>query len=354
LKNAGYDSNIYYGAAGEPVQDITFTAGPAFYVYLPIKRKLIFSVYESPQYVYFKETERERNWDNYFRGNVYLVLNRIFASVEIGSSQVKQKWSTEIDLRVLRKEKSVRGSLLWQPATKTSFNLSCRMARYNYGESDLEKLIYAAKLNRDETFLNFTAYREITSRARLFLDTEYGLFDFENPASLKNSKSYAGYGGFEFSPLGKITGRVKVGYKYFDPDWPQRKDYRGIVGDSNISVRLMRAFAVRAFYRRDIQFSVWYDSTYYLEDQYGAGVSVYLSENIRLDYDYNQGRNDYPQELDIPERLHEYDTHSVGIYFRLRKDAAFGIIASRWVRNSNLDWEDDQRDFVGFNLAYNF
>jgi hypothetical protein len=54
------------------------------------------------------------------------------------------------------------------------------------------------------------------------------------------------------------------------------------------------------------------------------------------------------------KRLDIYQVHSVGIYIRLREDTAFGIIASRWARDSNLDWEDDNRDFFGFNLTYDF
>jgi hypothetical protein len=354
LSNAGYDSNVYYGATDEPVKDLTFTAGPTFDIYLPLKKKVIFHIYESPQYVYYKETERERTWNNNFQGQVHFVFNRLVASAGVGRSEAKQRWNTETDIPVFRKEDSVQGSLFWQPASRTSFNFSCRMARYDYGEADLEGFSFADKLNREEAYVNFTAYRELSLRTRLFLDAEYGVFDFANPATLKNSKSYGGYGGFEFSPLGKIRGRVKVGYKQFDSLNPQRKDYRGIVGDSSVSVRLMKAVAARVSYRRDVQFSVWYDSTYFLENRAGTGASLYISRNIRLDYDYNRGRNDYPQEFGVQKRRDDYQIHAVGIYLRLKKDVAFGVIASRWVRDSNLDWEDDNRDFVGFNLTYDF
>ena len=351
LSNAGYDSDIYYGAPGEPVEDLTFTVSAALDVYLPLKKKIIFHIYESPQYVYYKETERERNLNNYFRGDVYLLFNRFVASGGIGRSEAKLRWNTETDIPIFRKENLVQGSLFWQPALRSSFNFSYQMTRHDYGESDLE---VADKLDRDETYFNFTAYRDVSSRTRLFLDAEYGSFDFANPSSMKDSQSYGGYGGLEFSPMGKIRGRVKIGYKYFDSIRPQRKDYRGIVGDSSVSVRLMKAFAARASYKRDVQFSVWYDSTYFLESRAGAGASLYVSRNIRLDYDINRGRNSYPQEFGIQKRRDDYKIHSVGIYLRLRKDAAFGVIASRWVRDSNLEWLDDNRDFVGFNLTYNF
>jgi hypothetical protein len=92
-----------------------------------------------------------------------------------------------------------------------------------------------------------------------------------------------------------------------------------------------------------------------LENILGAGASVYLNKNVRLDYDYSDGRNEYPEEGGgAVKRLDIYQVHSMGIYIRLREDTAFGIIASRWARDSNLDWEDDNRDFFGFNLTYDF
>ncbi|MGB7297259.1 MAG: outer membrane beta-barrel protein [Candidatus Aminicenantales bacterium] len=355
LNNAGYDSNIYYGATDEPVEDYTFTAGPAFDVYLPLmKNKVIFYVYESPQYVYYRETERERAWNNYFQGQAYFVFNRLVASAGIGRSEAKQRWNTEMDIPVFRKEDSIQGSLLWQPASRTSFDFAFRTARFDHGESDLEDFTYYEKLNREETYFSITAYRETSPRTRIFLNAESGIFDFADPSTMRNSKSYGGYGGFEFSPFGKIRGMVKIGYKYFDATSPERKDYRGIVGDSSISVRLSNVFAARAFYSRDVQFSVWYDNAYFLENRYGAGASLYIAKNIRLDYDYYQGRNEYPREPGIQYRRDDFRTHSVGVYLRLRKDVGLGVIASRWVRDSNLDWGDDERDFVGFNLTYDF
>jgi len=354
LSNAGYDSNVYYGATEEPVEDYTFTAGPAFNVYLPLKKKIIFHFYESPQYVYFRETERERAWNNYFLGQVHFVFNRLVASAGVGRSDAKQRWNTETDIPIFRKEDSFQGSLLWQPANRTSFNLSYRMARYDYGEGGLGGLYYSLKLNRDETYYNLTGYRDVTTRTRLFLDAECGVFDFANPMLQKNSKSYGGYGGLEFSPLGKVRGRLKIGYKLFDSLNPQRKDYEGIVGDTSVSIRPIKGLAARVFFRRDVQFSVWLDNTYFLETILGAGASVYLNKNIRLDYDYSRGRNEYPEEEGVLRRQDDYQIHSVGIYFRLRENIALGIIASSWVRHSNLDLEDDYRDFVGFNLIYDF
>lgn len=111
LTNAGYDSN-FYRTPNNPVTDLSIIGGLGFFIYLPIKKKIVISIYESPQYVYFAETKRERTWNNYFNGQVNFVLNRFFSTLGKGYSVAREIWNTELDIRPQRKKDSSQGSLL--------------------------------------------------------------------------------------------------------------------------------------------------------------------------------------------------------------------------------------------------
>jgi len=358
LNDAGYDSNIYYGSANQ-IKDYTFTVGPGFNIFLPLKKKIVLQIYESPQYAYYLETRKERTWNNYFNGQVHFVLNRFFVSVGQGYSTARQRWNTEIDIKLRRKEDSLQGSVLWQATKKTSFSLRYRRSRYDYENLAFETFNIRDRLNRTENYLNFTSYYQLSYKIRYFLDAEYGVFNFQTVARSKDSRSYGIYGGFEFSPLGKISGRINLGYKRFDILDPSIRDYRGIVGDTQLSIRLLRYLVARASFERNAQFSIWYDNAYYLENVAGVGASFYVSRNIRLDYNFHSGRNRYNQtQLIAPgsleKRSDDYIIHSAGIYFRLKKSVGLGITASRWSRHSNLPWETGNRDFLGMSLTYDF
>jgi len=359
LTNAGYDSNVYR-TPSNPIKDYSITAGPGFYIYLPLKKKIIFLIYESPQYVYFAETKRERTWNNYFNGQMNFVFNRFLLTFGKGYSVAREIWNTEIDIRPQRKEDSYQGSVFWQKSKKVSLFFRYRQAKYDYEDLSYEKFNIRDRLNRIENYINFTGYYRLSFRIRFFLDFEYGFFNFENPSSLRDSKSYAIFSGLEFSPLGIIRGRINLGYKYFDALNTGSKDYKGIVGDTTVSVRLVKPLSIRASYKRDVEFSIWYDNPYFLENRIGGGASLYLFKNIRLDYDYYQGRNSYPEtretrnEKSQIKRKDNYFIQSIGIYFRLKKNIGIGVTANQWVRDSNLDWEDGRRRFVGVNLTYEF
>jgi len=364
LTNAGYDDNVYYYSRGNPVKDYTLTAGPALNAYLRLK-KILFTFYGSPQYVYFYQTKRERTWNYYGRAEVNLIFNRFLITAGGGYSDARERWNTEIDIRPRRRERSGHAEFFWQLRRKLSLALAVRQAQYQYENLEYEIFRIAEALNRTENYANVTAYFQVAGKTRFFVDAEYGLFEFAHPASRRDSESQALYAGFEFSPMGRIRGRIHLGYKFFDSKAPEKSDYRGLVGDTNVQLRLLRRLWVRGVLRRDVRFSLWYDNTFYLENLWSGGASFYLHRKIRLDYDYTDGRNRYPkmgtqtfsdEGMGAPfvKRLDHYRIHSAGLYYRLGKDVGLGVVFTRWERDSNLDWEDDRRNFIGLNLTYSF
>lgn len=358
LRNAGYDSNIYRRALN-PVEDFTFTLGPGLYFYLPIKKKILLSVYESPQYVYFKETTQERSWNNFFTGHFHMIFNRLLLTVGKTASVSREIWNTEIDIRPQRKEDGLQSSAFFQMSKKTAVLLKYSRTKYDYEDLSFEKINIKDELNRIENYVNFITYYKISYRTTLFIETEYGSFDFEDPANIRDTKSYAVYGGFEFSPSAPIRGKINIGYKLFEPLASGQIDYKGVVGNSNIEVRLSRFLNLKGMYKRDVEFSVWYGNPYFLETRYGFGLSVYPVTIIRLDYNFQKGKNIYPERSYSAEdrqydREDDHRIHSAGIFFRLKKNFGIGISSLWWQRDSSLDWWDGTRNLIGLNLTYDF
>ena len=213
-------------------------------------------------------------------------------------------------------------------------------------------------MNRTEDRSSFTGFYQLSYRVRSFVSLEYSRFNFPRSASFKDSRSLGLFGGFEFSPFGVVRGRVNLGYKVFDSLTAGKRLFSGLVGDTGVSIRLLRFLNVRGSYKRDVEFSVWYNNAFYTENIYGGGLSLYLHRKIRLDYDYRLGQNRYPESAaGVPgdiKRNDDYRIHSLGLYFRVKKNIGLGAVASLWNRDSNLAWEVDERKFVGLNLTYDF
>jgi hypothetical protein len=317
-------------------------------------------VAESPRYIYYLETKRERTWNNYFRGDIHFLFTRFYVSAGVSLTDARERWNYEIDIRPRHKEQGLQGTVLWQPLKKTSFSLGYRRAKFDYENLEIFGFRIGDQLNHDETFVNAGAYYQLSFRMRAFADLEYGRFDFQNPLNPRDSESGAVYGGFEFSPLGKIRGRVRLGYKYFRALKEGMPDYRGLVGDSGVSVSLLKNLTLRGSYGRNVQFSVWTDTNQYIENSTGAGVSFYLfRRKVRLDYDFTFNDNFYPPPKTAGpagsgERRDRMWVNLAGVYFRLKKNIGLGLTIGQWHRESDIYRWKANRNFLGLNLTYDF
>jgi hypothetical protein len=367
LSDMGYDSNVYHQP--NAIADYSLTAGPQINAFLSLKRKIIFTLTESPRYVYYFETARERTWNNYLSANVSFLFNKFFIQAGAHDNNAKQRWSYEIDLRPRLRDTGYDASILWQPSKKTSFSVGYRQSNFRYENIADDPYEIAGRLNRGESYVNFGYFNQLTPRTRAFLDFEYGQADFELASNTRDAVSYAGYGGLEFSTIGRIRGRVRLGYKSFHPLTAGLPDYKGLVGDTNLSVTILRPLVLRGSYRRDVKFSTWYGYPYYIEDSSGAGLSFYvLRRRFRLDYDYSQLKYDYPSlpttptlgagedpvDASTPTRRDRVYMNTLGLFFRLSGDVGVGIRAGRYSRRVNVyNWKVS-RNFIGLNLTYEF
>lgn len=361
FNKAGYDSNVYRNHY-DLINDFTFSTGPTISAYLPIKKRIIFSIHESSQYVYYLKTKNERAWNNNFRGGVHFVLNQFLFSFVKGFSDERQRWNTEVDISTRSRIDTLQTSIYWKPTKKIAFSLGYITKQFDHEMLTTVDFDLGKRLNRMDKSVSVTGFYQASLRTKSFLTFEYESYQFEKIQSTLDSKSYTALGGFEFSPRGILQGRIVLGYRFMDFLSRDNREYHGIVGNAQVSLRLLKRFSVRASYIRDINFSIWYENSFFQENRYSIGASLYLFLNIRLDYDHGQGRNIYSlvrskatdSENTEDFRKDDYNYHMVGIYFKLKENIGLGVIVNHWDRDSNLSWETDKRTFVGLNLTFNF
>lgn len=357
INNVGYDSNVY-GTPWNPVEDYTFTAGPGLYFYIPIKKRYLFNGSFSPQYVYFYQEKKERTWNKYGSLSFYMNLRRFLINIGKNYSDARERWNTEIDIRPRRKEDTSFLSISLQTRRRLLFSAGWKRSDYNYESLFYERFNFRDILNRVDSRFTGTIYYQLFPKTRLFIEYERGIIYFDNPESKRDSQSSTISSGFDFHPSSIFNGRIKIGYEIFHPLHREGQDYKGVVGDTNITVRLFKFLRLRTFYQRDVEYSIWYNNVYFIQTRYGGGFSIYGLRRFRLDYTHTLGNNKYPTYLeDVPlkiKRFDKYRVHTVGIFFRIKGEIGLGLVGSKWIRDSNLDWERDRRIAIGAQLIHNF
>lgn len=363
LDNTGYDSDVYYGYSNEPTPDFTLTASVPLQALLPLGKKVVFELNETPEYMFYFETEKERAWNNVFGAKVHFALEKLYVQAGGELSNVRRRMSPELDVNVREISDRLNGTVLWQASRSTSFAAIYEFTRYDYSDNEFETIDLAQTLNREESYLDFVTYIQPSTKIRLFLDGQYGTDKFTEPgASVRDTRSYGLFGGIDFVPregeVGPVEppqGSVSLGYKRFDVLDAAYADGSGFVGAVNVSVGLFKKTTARAFFSRDYNFSVYSDATFYLSTALGGGISRRLSRKTNLGYDVAFGRSAYPLDeatgLPISEDF-EYSSHRFNLNVQLARHLGITFLVILDKRTVGESEVAKSRNFFGLSLVY--
>jgi hypothetical protein len=362
----GHDNNIYGISNFQgPVQDYAVSLSIPLSAHWPAGDWLILSFAYAPAYEYYFQIDTERAFNSVLSLGARLLLFRRFPiSGGYQYSRIKSRFSSEVDQRVFQESKGYYWGIHLDTVGGASAGLSGSIIDLSYENVNLSgsDISLSRALDRTEKNVRFEIYYPIFSDSQFFANFGYTDYVFANPeGGFRNSYSYQSYMGVRFPLLGRARGNIAVGYKKFIPSEEGESGFSGLVGNTNAELRLGRV-SLRAKYVRDIPFS-YGGGIFYVNSGYGAGISVYLSQSLRLDYDFGYGGGEYPepQEVVLPgkgpeliKRKDIYTSHGVGIVFRILRNTGLGLRADIVERRSNLVLENMNRTFIGMYITFDF
>lgn len=367
LDNTGYDSDIYSGMRARKTPDFVLSLAPDFQTMIPFSKKFVLEVDDSPQYSFFLDTRSERNWNNEFISRAHVVLDKWYFQVGGVFNNVRERLSPEIEIRARRKEENLTGLALWQISKARSllFQYSTLRLRYNDLEDGVDE--FNRNLDRRESYFSVGALSQNRARAMYFLNAEYGTIDFSQMESrFKNTASYAVYGGVEFLPspegsssLARFTGRLDIGYNWFNLLALGAKDYHGLVANTNMTFGLNRSTSLQLRLSRGPRFSAYSNIDFYVQTAAGVGISHSFTRRLTLSYDITYGRNIYRaagEAVGVPgERITKDLYQAIRLKMKLRRDLTVTLIGDLVNRNSWLtEQPDSSRVLLGIGLIYGF
>jgi len=367
LRNVGYDNNVYRQPDYlNPIGDYTFTIGLPITAHLLVRDWMILSFTTTPEYVFFVQQERERSFNYNYRPAIkMLVLKRLTLSGSYLYQKGRVRATSEFNDRVGETRNETQAQIFYETERRTSFGFTgtLRDLKYEDAEQPGLQVSYSRNLNRTERIGQLELYYQVFTDSFFFVNWGYADYDFEYPETQwRNSYSYAIYSGLQFPLLGRIRGVLSLGYKILEPYKSKRQSFSGLVGNVRLEYRLKR-FNFRLLYDRNTEFSYWTNNVFYLEDSYGAGISFYMNQFIRLDYDFAYRDSFYPEPetVRLPDesyqeinRKDKYTSHSIGIIFRVFRNVGIGLRTTYWERDSNFIYYNRNQLFVGGSVTYEF
>ncbi|MBN1222580.1 MAG: outer membrane beta-barrel protein [Candidatus Aminicenantes bacterium] len=363
LRDIGYDSNVYYEREDQgPTSDYTYAASLAVEMYYLFHNSVIISLRENPEYVHYFEQKRERGWNNIFAPEIRVLLfNQFVLNGGYLNSKRRYRATSEFNSRVDEYREGFSGGLFYETARGTSLGISGSSTEISYG--DVQGVPAFSSLNRKELEGNLEVYYPLTSETYLFMRGGYSEYDFVEPLyKWRDAFSYQVYSGIRFPLLGMIRGILSLGFKNLVPRRSGLKEFSGLVGNTSLDIRLLR-FGFRFGFIRDSYFSYWSDSRYFIQNQWRAGVSFYPTRFLRIDYDFNTGRDSYPEDVTVVspdggleqiKRYNRFRSHVAGVVVRIIRNTGLGVAVSYWDRESNAYLQNRERFSWGGFLTYDF
>jgi len=365
VREIGYDANVYREREqDEPVTDYTFTLSPQITGYWLLGNSIILSFRENPEYVFYLDQTRERRWNHNFSPQLrWMILNRFVAGGRYEYQDRRYRFSSETDVRVNVLTKTYEGSLFFETPRETSLGIRYTRNDVTLNDIDVPGMNFplSERLSRQEDEITGEFFYLLLPDSFFFIKGGYSQYRFSfESSSFRDADSRQIYTGLQFPALGDFQGFLSLGFKSFEPLAEDRNSFTGLVGQAEIDYR-MRRMRFRASYRRDNRFSFYGNTTYFIENQVGGGVSLYFSRSLRIDYDYRYGINNYPEadwfvggESVLLEREEIIQSHTAGIVVRIFRNVGIGLNLNYWERNSNVSIGKRDWLFVGGNLVYDF
>ncbi|MFC2160406.1 outer membrane beta-barrel protein [Acidobacteriota bacterium] len=356
-----YSSDIFFGQGQNPVPDYIFSASPNLSIFLPFKNGIVFDISDTPNYVFYFNTERERTLNNTFQARVHLAFDMFYFQFGTELTNARQRWSTEAFFNVRRKVNNFTGLAFWQISESSALELQHQFSKFEYDSPSGLNIDWFG-LSRLERLSVLKAYYKELKRMRFFISAEHGAYAFKESISFqRNALSYGVSGGIEFKPLVEdsektrtFQGQIQLGYKYFDVIDPHEIDFKGLVGSTRFSINILKFTALRVMFSRSINFSIYSDLNYYISTSIGAGIERFITKKILAFYNFSFSLNDYVQseESSFSQANRRFLSHDFSITFLMKGNIGLEVLAGIEERSIDRTRQIYRRYFMGFNLTW--
>lgn len=317
ISDAGYSEETYIptgDSSGGP--SLTIEAPNRFY-FVP-RKKVVLSAELTPGYSFFREGDRNTQFNYLARGDAHFLLNHLYLDLYgLRSDQLRAHVADLNRLATAREDLlGVAGEMKYSSRTSALFNVGVRDLTYPGNRFQPEQTpgvpIPVSVLNRKEKSARLSLLHKTFPRTSLFVASEVSQYDFENKASYSSRRTYAG-GGFAYDG-GRTQFRFEAGPTRLRFDDPSNRDYEGITAQLR-ATRGNGRWGLSFGANRDIGFSLFLDNPYFIATSGVAGLDYQATRRLQLNMRTAYERDEYDTPVNGLDRRDDVSFSSVGFTY---------------------------------------
>jgi len=253
IRSAGYDSNVYNAQTGA-ISDPSFVVAPSLLAALPVGRRVRFEARGLLTWNWFEGEASERSLDRDAGLRARLIFDRVELDADVGWSQAKQRFSLDLDERLVHDDtrQGIGGSL--RLARKLKLSASATWQSFDIeGPPEVQ-----ASLDHENQTLGLEAGYDLTKRTQLVFRAERLTDTFDRALGSAGREANSGryMGGFSFGTRAAITGRLLFGVREFPNDpAAAAPSYTGPALDIGLGIPAGPFGQLRLQAEREVQYS---------------------------------------------------------------------------------------------------
>jgi hypothetical protein len=358
LTNLGIDHNVFNDPPDKvPKQDFTFTVTPNTDFWLRAGSTWITgSLNESINW--YQRYSSERTANNEYKLGWNAPTSHIGFKINGSYISARERPGFEIDTRAARKETLFTTALDFKGLPKTYVGVTASRQQTRFAnEAEYLGVNLQEALNRITTSYGLALRYQATPLTTFNLSATRSTDGFEF-SSDRDTTSTGIQVNAAFAPAALIKGNITFGYTDFKPKDPSLPQYKGAIGEANLTYVLLGASRFAFSAGRGVQYSYDANQPYYLQTHVGGSIAQQLfgpfDVQVRGDYAILAYRDRIGAALEVTDRTDHKTTYGVGVGFHMGRDLRLSVNADQDNRQTKVAEHQYEKFLVGTSLTYGF
>lgn len=354
LNNLGYNTNIYsYEYLETP--DWTANIRLDLNVSAILKDRLIIQVKESPFYAMYKDTDRERAFNNILQMTAYTWIGRLNLKYQFEKPYLYQQANPETGQRLRRWETLHFFSMDYGNQRRFFISIYGRTRSVSYEDKPyLGSYNLNAMFTRTEYWGGININRVIFSRTRLTLGFDY--YDHRyRYIPMRDGTGSQVFVAVQFPAGSRVSGTLRYGLRFIRPLSSLYRNFVKPYGSGLISFRLMDRINLNINYQMDNRYSFSGADIYYDSQAIGGGFTFAFTPRIHLTSSVSTGQRLYKSLLTEGQlRRDTFNIYRVLLSTRIGNKGETGVEYRAFRADSTQLRFVRSYDYIGGYISYDF
>ena len=344
LSDIGYNQSFFVPTADQS-SGFTFNIRAPQKLYFVPQKKVVFSVEATPSYAVVSHSSGSNQLGYFLRTDARLLLNHLFLDGFVGRSDELRAQVGDINRLATARTTFYGVNSELKYSSRTSLKGDVTFNQTAFPRSRLQPTgIPIERLARDEHNYRLSVLHKTFPLTSLTLAAERSDYNFAIARTSDSRRSYAG-AGFSYDD-GRHTLSAEAGPGRLVFKDSAQHDFRGVLGSVRTTHRLSSLFSLNASLARDVDFALFPNNPYYVNDRLASELIWNTTRKLTLRLLANYGRDRYPVIFDGILRRDTLEYVAVGWLYSLRHISG-GFDIGYFQRKSNSPLADQDSGIRG-------